>query len=64
MRTKAAAVYYLARDVAREAGISADAVRQAADAGRIRYIRTVGHVRLFERRDVRQFIAERTRRRA
>jgi len=43
-------------DVAKFAQVSPGAVRAWADSGRLRFIRTAGGVRLFERSDVERFL--------
>jgi excisionase family DNA binding protein len=46
-------------DVAKFAGVSQSAVRAWADSGKLRFIRTAGNIRLFDRTDVEKFLASR-----
>ena len=46
-------------DVAKFAGVSPAAVRGWADSGKLRFIRSAGGIRLFERTDVERFLWQR-----
>jgi DNA-binding transcriptional MerR regulator len=53
--------FYLASEVARLAGCSAQNIRELERRGKIKALKTEGGVRLFAGADVRKLVAERER---